>query len=247
MRTAAEPNVDEIAPLVPWADLVATMGYRFDESVTLVGPPGRGKTTVGLQLLELRKNAVIVATKPNDKMLEDYVRTHGYRKALTLPNVAVARRVVVWPKSRNIGGVATQKAVIGRVLDQVYEEGNRAIFADEVHYLAEFLHMGPRLKMIWTQGRSNGISLIAGFQRPAWVPRDAYSSATHLFLFGSADDTDAKALGGIGGLDSKLIRHVVKWLAADASRRHEFLYLNTRTGNMVRSRFDKSNPTKGRR
>lgn len=246
MARAPEFDVDEIAPVVPWAELVAGMNYRHDESVTLVGPPGRGKTTVGLELLELRRNAVIVATKPKDTMLDQFTKRHGYVRATTLPHVSVARRILVWPKAKNLGSVQMQRDVIAGVLDQVYEEGNRAIFADEVHYLGEFLHMAPRLKMLWTQGRSNGISLIAGFQRPAFVPRDAYTSATHLFMFGSADDTDAKSLGGIGGLDARLIRYVVKWLAADSSRKHMFLYVNSRNGKMVRSRFDKSTPPKGR-
>ncbi len=238
-RSNAELDVEEIAPFVEFPALVAAMNYRHDEHVTIVGPTGRGKTTIALELLKLRRNVVVIGTKSEDKVLRGLVRSKEYVRSNTLPSPAVARRVIVWPKFTGIDDVETQRRIIAGVFDQAFRERNRTILADELHYLAEFLRMGPRLKLWWTQGRSAGCSLIAGFQRPAWVPRDAYSSATHLFIFGTADDNDAKALGGIGGLNSRTIRYVVQWLEQDPSRFHEFLYVNTRTGYMVRSRLRK--------
>lgn len=236
---SGEIDVDEVAPFVEFPELVAAAAYRHDEHVTIVGPTGCGKTTIALELLRLRRNVVIIGTKPKDPTLERLLKSREYVRVTTLPHVSVARRLIVWPRMRSIVDTKTQSAIIGAVMDQAFREGNRTLCSDETHYLAEFLRLAPRLKLWWTQGRSNGLSLVACFQRPAWVPRDAYSSATHLFLFGTADDTDAKALGGIGGLDSSTIRYVVKWLAHDKNRRHEFLYVNTRTGYMVRSRLRK--------
>lgn len=243
-RSSAPTDVEALAPFVEWPDLVALMGYRHDEHVTIIGPTGRGKTTIALELLKLRRNVVVIATKPKDETLDGLVRSREYVKALAIPNVAVARRVVVWPRIAKVTDLAAQtraqSEIVGRALDQIFSEGNRAVLVDEVHYAAEFLRMAPRLKLIWQQGRSNGVSLIAGFQRPAWVPRDAYSSATHLFVFGTNDQEDIRSLGGLGGMNSNDIRSVVAWLAGDERRRHEFLYVNTRTGNMVRSRLRKS-------
>ncbi len=237
---AAAVDIDEIAPVVPWDDFVPMMQYRHNEHVTIIGPTQRGKTTLGIELLEQRRNVVLIGTKPKDPTLQRVVRDKRYRRMLTVPSVQVARRIVVWPKMRGITDTREQKTIIARVLDDCFEDGNRTVFADEVHYLAEFLHLAPRLKLWWTQGASNGLSLMAGFQRPAWVPRDAYSAATHLFLFGTNDAEDIKSISGLGGANNRAVREVVWWLGADASRHHDFVYLNTRTGQMVRSRFRKS-------
>jgi hypothetical protein len=80
---------------------------------------------------------------------------------------------------------------------------------------------------------------MAGFQRPAWVPRDAYSQATHLFVFGTNDNEDIRSLGGLGGMSTNEIRYAVQWLASDAVRFHQFLYVNTRTGTLARSTLPK--------
>lgn len=237
----ADPETD--IELVPWAELRRRMDYRHNEHVTIVGPTQRGKTTLAMQIMELRRNAVVIGTKPKDENLARLTR--GYRRSLTVPHVAVARRVLVWPAMRGIDDIGAQRSIIARALDEMFEQGNRAVLADEVHYLTEFLHLAPRLKLWWTQGASNGLSLVAGFQRPAWVPRDAYSSATHLFFFGNADRADAEKIGGLGGLNSATIREAVQWLAGDPSRLRQFVYVNTRTGEVLRSELTNIRTSKG--
>lgn len=243
VRRAALADPEAEIELVPWAELRRRMDYRHNEHVTIVGPTQRGKTTLAMDILEMRRNVVLIGTKPKDANFAHLAR--GYKRTLIVPHVAVARRVLVWPAMRGIDDIGQQRVIIARALDQVFEDGNRALLADEVHYLAEFLHLAPRLKLFWTQGASNGLSLVAGFQRPAWVPRDAYSSATHLYFFGNQDDTDASAIGGLGGLNSRVIREAVKWLAGDPRRLRQFVYVNTRTGEVLRSELTNVRTPKG--
>lgn len=237
-------NIDTVAPFVPWATFTRQLDYRHDEHVTLVGPTGRGKTTLALDLIDRRRYAAVIATKPEDVVLSARLAAAGYMRTETVPPTAIARRFVIWPTMRGMGDIPEQRAVIGQALDTMFRQGNRAVLIDETHYVAEMLRQQARLKLWWQQGRSLGCSLIAGFQRPAWVPRDAYSAATHLFLFGTADDADSRALGGLGGLSSRSIRYAVEYLAADPDRRHDFVYVGTRSGTVLRSRLDPAHPSR---
>lgn len=239
---AATFDIDEVAPFQEWGDLLATMDYRYDEHVTIIGPTGRGKTTLALEVLQARRNVAILATKPvgKDSTLVAVSGKRGpYLRTLSVPSPAVARRFVVWPRMDGIEDTKGQAAVMKSVMDQMFREGNRAVLVDEVHYFTEFLHMGRYLKLWWTQGRSIGLSLVAGFQRPAWVPRDAYSSATHIFIFGTNEREDIRAISGFGGMSTDGVRFAVAWLASDPARFHQFLYINTRTGIIRRSTLRK--------
>jgi hypothetical protein len=60
-----------------------------------------------------------------------------------------------------------------------------------------------------------------------------YDQATHLFFWRDNDETNLKRIGGLGAIDSTLIRHTVGRLP-----RHSALYLNTRTGRMAVTRVE---------
>jgi len=238
-RRLDDVPVDELAPFVPFDELVRIMAWRPDEHVTFIGPTRRGKTTLAMELLDQRRNVVVLATKPRDEPFRKLAVEHGYRQFDEIPHHTVARRVLIWPKPASLSDPGPQRVLIPRALDVVYRHGNRTVYADEVHYLSEQLHLGPRLKTMWTQGASSGVALVASFQRPAWVPRDAYSSATHVFVFGTNDEEDIKRLGGIGGMSTMAVRRCVEHLATSGANKYEFVYLNTRIGRMVRSRLVK--------
>lgn len=237
-RRLDDVPVEEIAPFVPFEEMLCRMAWKHSESVTLIGPPDRGKSTLAIELLKQRRNVVALITKPKDNELKRNLERNGYREFVHgIPSPLVARRVTLWPKAATLTDTVRQAALVRQYLEQVWREGDRALYLDEVHYLAEMLHLARLIKMLETQGRTNGISVVAGFQRPAWVPRDVYSSAKHLFIFGTNDEVDIKALGGIGGMSSMKIRRVVEHLGTDAADPHDFLYAGTRTGTLLRSRL----------
>jgi hypothetical protein len=60
-----------------------------------------------------------------------------------------------------------------------------------------------------------------------------YDQATHLFFWRDNDEANLKRIGGIGFLDAKLIRGTVAELPE-----HEALYINTRTGSLIRTQVD---------
>lgn len=144
----------------------------------------------------------------------------------------VAPRVVLWPPFRRIADVDRQREVFYRAIDDVFASGGWCLFIDELYYMAspEFANLGDELRMIWQQGRSIGISLVTATQRPAWVPLEAYSMATHVFFWRTSDKRDLDRIAGLGAHDSAMIRDTVRDL-----RQYEVLYVNTRTGALART------------
>ena len=60
-----------------------------------------------------------------------------------------------------------------------------------------------------------------------------YDQATWLFFFRENDERNLRRIGGIGGLETKAIATTVANLEM-----HEFLAVNTRTGDMWRSKVE---------
>jgi hypothetical protein len=215
-----------------WDDfLTEAFVWHQGEHVSAIGPTGSGKTTLILAILHRRAYVCALATKPADKTMVGLIR-RGYRRITQWPppprGIARQLRIVLWPPFKHPDDVANQRYQIDRALRAMFVAGSWTIFADEIYYLCKFLGLTKLLELIWTQGRSLGISLVGGTQRPAFVPLLMYSSATHLFFWRDNDEVNLKRIGGLGGKSAKLIRETVASLP-----KHTCLYLNTRTGQMV--------------
>lgn len=231
---------------VPFAEHVAGLDWQQGEHVTLIGPTGMGKTTLGLALLDHWSHVVVIGAKAKDR--DDTMdairwRRHWsrpletqpaglYRRVRTWPPGSIhpdADRVLLWPKFRRMAEQRQQAATIGGALESMFEDGGWCIFADECNYLVDDLGLGDPLRMIWRQGRSAGIALVAVLQRPRYAPLEAYSQARHLYLWRMNDREDVKRLRDIAG---DVDREQVAALVARLPKYHA-LHVDTNTGAMV--------------
>lgn len=215
-----------------WSAFLARFNWRQGEHVSLIGPTGTGKTTLAVQLLPFRQYVAAIGTKPNDSTL-DQLRRDGYREVTELPSEGKPPRVIVWPRSRTLDRDAKkrQAAAVRSTLEQAYSAGSWTVFVDELSYVSRSLGLAPELTDLWQQGRAVGVSLIGCTQRPRWVPLDAYSGASHLFLWRTNDRQDIARLAGLNGADSRAVQSIVPQLA-----RFEVLYVDTRTGTLAITR-----------
>lgn len=220
------------APRIPWDKFVTMLSWKPGEHFGLIGPTGLGKTTMLLNLLPLHPYVVVFATKPRDATMQGLVDS-GYLKMSRWQSLDPAQfpRRVLWPDATKMDANETQRQVFHQAFQRIYVEGNWTVALDETYYMDEELKLGRDIKVYLLQARSLGISLLAATQRPAWVPRELYTSCTHLMFWRTNDYDDLRSLSGIGWRSSDLIRATV----ADLDL-FQVLYINTRTGFMCRTK-----------
>jgi hypothetical protein len=230
-----EPADGGVPPLIPFDRFMAAMRWKQGEHVTLIGQTGSGKTTLALALLNLRRYVCVIATKPRDRTFQK-LREQGYTitREWPVPH-EVWEKVVFWPRNSQMRHIGAQRDAIADCLESIYETGGWTVYLDEIRYVADPAYLGLRthIQLLLTQGRALDVSVVGGSQRPAWVPLECYSQATHLLFWRESDDSNLKRVASIGGIHTKTLRELVPRLP-----HHECLYVNTVSGRMLRTRVD---------
>lgn len=147
--------------------------WRVGEHIAAVGDTGTGKTYLVSKLTELRNYVVIFRTKPDD------IKFPGFRKAKTVAALddLYETRILLEPKHNE------QMRQGYELLTRVWDHGGWTVVIDEEWYVEARLHLTQYVETLLTQGRSKGISVIVGMQRPSRISRFAISQCTHLFSF----------------------------------------------------------------
>ena len=204
----------------PFAKFMARLRWKQGEHLLIAAPTQCGKSTLASYLVARRGNVVVLASKRHDKNLlaryADYTRIPTWKPA-------AGRRLLLWPKGQptNAQTIVHQRGIFRDALDGVSRTRGWCVVVDEAHWCTEFLQLGKEIAVLHHQGSSSGISMVTLTQRPAWIPRIAYSSSSHVFLGGTTDKDDLKALSDLGGVNAQEVKATVARLG-----RHDLLYLN---------------------
>lgn len=108
-----------------------------------------------------------------------------------------------------------QRLEFGKALYRVWQEGGWTVYLDELFYLTQEVKLNRPITMLFTQGRSQDITVVAGMQRPVHVTRFALSQATHVLSF-YQEQRDARIVAEattvrILPVLSSLARHEFVW------------------------------------
>lgn len=219
--------------ILPWADFRRRWRWQQGEHVTLVGHTGSGKSTLALSLLAPRPHSVVLATKPKDATLDQLVAA-GWRRSRRWPPPPKSSQVILWPRTTGSDPdelYGQQAGMFRKALGDIYRSGGWTVYADELRYMTDQLRLAKHFELLWLQGRSLRISLMTATQRPYHVPLEAWSQATHIFLWRESDKRNLDRLVEIGGVDTSIVRATVPRLGL-----YSTLYVNTRTGGMAVTR-----------
>lgn len=224
--------------LTPWEEFLDGFKWRQGEHVTCVGPTGMGKSTLTNALMHRRKYVCVAATKKKDDTISK-LRKDGFMVTDNLAAIHpdVHPRVIFKPKfpTASAAKLRFEHAIaFDNLMTHIFESGGWTFVADEVRYLTEFLKLKETFELLLLQGRSLGITVVSSTQRPKHVPLTIYDQATHVFFWRDNDEENLKRISGLGGeVRARDMRAMVASLP-----RHEVLYLNTRTGETVRTKVD---------
>lgn len=234
--------------VIPRREFTRDFGREYRPAhLTMLGPTGRGKTTLGFQLAKACANAddpvVVFAGKPPGR---DPVMSN----AATDLNLKI---VEAWPPNaqERIGAKKRRGYMLRPYqpmdnLEQadknVYEEyrnGLRSLYAaDSPHivFIDEAYHVQAREELnlqkecvaILTRGMPD-IAMWSLVQRGRFVSYHTYSAPEHLFMFNDPDRANRQRYTEIGGVDPEYVEYLTETLktyrAADGRTISEALYI----------------------
>lgn len=223
----------ERAPVIDWSTFLRWFNWKQGEHVGVIGPTGQGKTTFALAILPKRQYIVGLGTKPKDRTLERFGNQYGFERIHRwnpISDPLLHPRRLLWPDATSLYAARRQRAEFKYGLSSIYRQGNWTVYVDELWYLVHHLKLETEVRVYLLQARSNGVSLVVGTQRPAFVPLEVYDQSSWLVFFRDNDETNLKRISGISWVSRREVMLLVSSL-----EQHQALVVNTRTGEMVRT------------
>lgn len=221
---------------LPWDQFLKRWPAQYlqDQHVTVIGPTDCGKTTLTKRLIECRGHVVGIGVKYVDESMSSLLKQGWVRTEHWNTRPRSAKRVLLWPDVDDPEESPTVlRKEVKRLLAAVYKTGKWCVWTDELRYLTHNCGMQKVYQNMYVTARSNKISLVSAAQRPAFVPLEAYSQATHLFLYRTGDERDLARMGGLNGTSAKQVAGTVGELPF-----HTFLHVNMRTGDQTISQVE---------
>lgn len=238
MSVAPEAHVERAS----WAEVrdYFAAEHELGEHVAAAGATGEGKTTTILELLEARGERSTVRGRPVSITILEVKRRdstmqrmlgRGWHRISSLkewPPAYGEEHAIVWPPAGEVGSRSTRmRRVFVPILNEIDESGNQIVYVDEAAYFERpapnGLGLARYLEEYWTLARSNGVSLVAGTQRPVRVSRSMWSEPSWLLVFPLETKDDLKTIADhAAGFRDEIMAAVTQL------QEHEFLLLRRR-------------------
>jgi nucleoside-triphosphatase THEP1 len=244
-----EGEQEQVVERIPWS--VAGPAFikiwgRFDpkdpqpEHMELIGQNGSGKTffiaQVCAEMVRRRgTHIVFIATKRADKT----IRAMGWPVVDSARDALRQDQCVFWPATSRTGTARReyQASRIQELLDELWQEdANIIVIFDEFAYIESLsADLKATLQMYLREGRSHGITVVAGKQRPQGVQRDMHSESRITVAFRVKDTEDIERNAELLG-DRKLFIPILKTLSP---AKHEFVVRHDQGEVVIISWIDK--------
>jgi hypothetical protein len=229
---------------VPWSELgeefIETWGRDErgklrSEHWEIEGQSGSGKSYLAATAMQRRAQRFDTATiAVLTKQTDDSIPLLGWPQVSSYGELREQkyRQAVFWPQTTAMAEDREKhhESAIYDLLAQLWPEpgqqANVVVYMDEIRYLESLSRrMKKLIRQYWREGRSHGISIIAGAQRPLEMVRDMHSEARWRAVFCPADEADMERF-------AELLGRPRDWepvLRGLDQQRHQFVLRNSFT------------------
>lgn len=227
-----------MANRVPWPRFQREVisGMKSGEHVCLIGPTGRGKSTLGMHLLQNRPYVVVLDAKGGDDTLDrsgfEVVHNWPLKDETHRINSGQPIRVILRPRSHKRDRLAEAHELFSECIERSLHAGHWTLYIDELRLTSEgrTIDLGPEIEVAFMTGRGRRVSFISATQAPRWIPKAAYDQSTHQFHWPIPDRDALKRqaeISGIGrdqflGLSSELYDNSEDW----EKKKHDVIYIH---------------------
>jgi hypothetical protein len=250
-RSAATAHTPPIEiPRVKWDEFTRRFRWKPGEHIILIGPTGRGKSTLAGQVISMRrKYCVALDLKGNDPTLmgwpggwettevwpfaEENERLQGYireRPDGTKVRVVPPIRLRLAPPVRTDTDIADAAITFDECLQDVFHNGRWCVYVDELLIAIDkdLYDLGDRIHRLMVFSRTRLASVVTATQAPRWIPKAVYQQSTHQFHWPIRDEQEFLRQAEITGLGRTNLRNVFRGM-----KKHEFLYCKGQDTYMI--------------
>lgn len=225
-------------PFTPWNVFLPWFQTEWaqGEHVALVARSQSGKTTLARQILGIRSNVIVLATKVKDDALYRPLQELGYELVTTFDASNLSKpRVIFKPPlpDPSRASIKKQADAFREALVDIFLTGGWTIYADELRYLSQVLGLQDEIDTLYLQGSSLGVTMVAATQRPVSVPLNMFQQASKVFLWRINDRDDRRRASEYLGPNSGMAFEVI-----DSLPRYEALYVDVVSDLTTRTRVD---------
>lgn len=212
--------------------------WKQGEHVTMVAPTQQGKSTLAKAIMDIRKYVVVFVTKARDPLMPK-LEAEGFKRVeafIGQPEI-YPRQLLVPSTGKRIAPMTMkrkQREAFESAIWQIFDAGKWTVWLDEGRYITDTLKLQGDVEFLFLQGSALKISIVFLTQRPAKVPLEVYDQSTHLFFWRDNDESNRRRIGGLAGESGDIL-----WREVAKLNQYEFIYLNTRTGFVCKSKVDR--------
>jgi|SRR5271157_1513273 len=207
--------------------------WKQGQHVAIVGPTGRGKTTLASYLLDIRDYVVVLAVKRDDDTLYHF-RKRGYKTIKKWPPSSGVTKIVYWVRPKSIDHIDLQASRIHEALDEFYMQGGWCVYIDEVGYVSGHLKQSRPIGVLLNQGRSSNLSIVCSMTRPrstvASIPVETLSQCRHLFFFKYKDIREIETCAEIAGISKKDMIYLMNSMSE-----FDFIYMSDKGHALIQA------------
>lgn len=197
---------------VDWSTFLRRFRWKQGEHVALLGPTGRGKSTLAVEILKRRDFVVVLDLKGDDPALT----AAGYEPIRSWPVLDLEReairdgtslrvRLTVPVLAEAADTFARGRDVFRACIEDIRTRGRWTIYVDELRVTAErrLFDLAPEIEALIMFARGKQGTVVSATQAPRYIPRSAYDQVRHVFIWPVRDRDGLRRIEEIAGLGTQ--------------------------------------------